>query len=130
LHKENPGNLLGNELLGCKTLWELYQRCIATWPDKKFLGTRNNAKEGRPYEWTTFRQVYDNMDALARGKNSNLSYLILGISHLGLASANHDDGMDFKFLGIFGKNSEQWATVDLACLRSALTVIPFFDSLG
>jgi long-subunit acyl-CoA synthetase (AMP-forming) len=59
------------------------------------------------------------MDALARG-----------INHLGLSSSNHDDGIDFNFLGIFGKNSEQWATIDLACLRSAITIIPFFDSLG
>ena len=33
-------------------------------------------------------------------------------------------------MGIFAKNREEWAVVDLACMRSAITIIPFFDSLG
>jgi long-chain acyl-CoA synthetase len=32
--------------------------------------------------------------------------------------------------GIFSKNREEWAVVDLACMRSAVTIVPFFDSLG
>jgi hypothetical protein len=37
-------------------------------PDIRFLGTRNDSKEGRPYEWKTFREIYDLMDFFARGK--------------------------------------------------------------
>lgn len=33
-------------------------------------------------------------------------------------------------MGIFSKNREEWATVDLACMGSSVTIIPFFDSLG
>jgi long-chain acyl-CoA synthetase len=33
-------------------------------------------------------------------------------------------------MGIFAKNREEWAVVDLACMRSAVTIVPFFDSLG
>jgi len=40
------------------------------------------------------------------------------------------DGQQWTFLGIFAKNREEWAVADLACVRSAITIIPFFDSLG
>lgn len=33
-------------------------------------------------------------------------------------------------MGIFAKNREEWAVADLACLRSSVTIVPFFDSLG
>lgn len=33
-------------------------------------------------------------------------------------------------MGIFSKNREEWAMVDLACMISALTIVPFYDSLG
>ena len=33
-------------------------------------------------------------------------------------------------MGIFAKNREEWAMVDLACMISALTIVPFYDSLG
>lgn len=33
-------------------------------------------------------------------------------------------------MGIFSKNREELAVVDLACMRSSVTIVPFFDSLG
>jgi long-subunit acyl-CoA synthetase (AMP-forming) len=33
-------------------------------------------------------------------------------------------------MGIYSKNREEWAIVDLACIRSSVTVVPFFESLG
>lgn len=33
-------------------------------------------------------------------------------------------------MGIFAKNREEWAVIDLACMRSSVTIVPFFDSLG
>lgn len=33
-------------------------------------------------------------------------------------------------MGIFSKNREEWAIVDIACASSSVTVVPFFDSLG
>jgi long-chain acyl-CoA synthetase len=33
-------------------------------------------------------------------------------------------------LGIFAKNREEWAVIDLACMRNSVTIVPFFDSLG
>jgi long-chain acyl-CoA synthetase len=47
-----------------------------------------------------------------------------------LIKKDHVDGIDFKFIGIFGKNSEKWHTLDLACIRTSITIVPFFESLG
>lgn len=33
-------------------------------------------------------------------------------------------------MGIFAKNREEWTVIDLACMRSSVTIVPFFDSLG
>jgi len=33
-------------------------------------------------------------------------------------------------MGIFAKNREEWAELNVACLRSDITIIPMFDSLG
>ena len=83
------------------------------------MGTRNPHKEGKPYEWKTFREIYDLMDKAARG-----------IAQLKLCPNINHDGVDWKFLGIHSRNREEWAVMDLACLRSAITIVPFFDSLG
>lgn len=40
------------------------------------------------------------------------------------------EGIDYKFMGIFGKNREEWVVIDLACMRNSVTIVPFFDSLG
>lgn len=57
------------EYNGCKTIWELFQKTVKRIPNNRFLGTRNPNKEGRPYEWKTFRETYDLMDLFARGIN-------------------------------------------------------------
>jgi long-chain acyl-CoA synthetase len=33
-------------------------------------------------------------------------------------------------MGIFSKNREEWAIVDLACMSSSVCIVPFYDSLG
>jgi len=49
---------------------------------------------------------------------------------LGLCPDLKVEGIDYKFLGIISKNREEWAIADLACLRSSITIVPFYDSLG
>lgn len=58
------------------------------------------------------------------------SYQKLGLYHLGLCPDLKVEGIDYKFLGIISKNREEWAIADLACLRSSITIVPFYDSLG
>jgi long-subunit acyl-CoA synthetase (AMP-forming) len=95
------------------------------------LGTRNNSKEGRPYEWKTFREVYDIVDKFARGKFFiKLKHIIIGIHALNLSPETMGEGVTWNFLGIFSKNREEWAMVNLACMRSDITIVPFYDSLG
>lgn len=49
---------------------------------------------------------------------------------LGLCPEVSAEDTIYNFMGIFAKNREEWAVVDLACMRSSVTIIPFFDSLG
>lgn len=49
---------------------------------------------------------------------------------MNLSPLIHSEGKDWHFMGIFAKNREEWAVADLACMRSAITIVPFFDSLG
>lgn len=54
----------------------------------------------------------------------------IGLVGLNLTPDVEADGRKFKFLGIFSKNREEWAVVDLSCIRNSTTIVPFFDSLG
>lgn len=67
-NKDHPDRVQEPEVQGCRTLWELFQKRAKDTPDRPYLGTRNNAVEGRPFEWKTFRNVYDLTDKFARGK--------------------------------------------------------------
>ena len=54
----------------------------------------------------------------------------VGLYHLGFCPVQVADGVNYRFLGIIGKNREEWAIADLGCMRSAITIVPFFESLG
>lgn len=53
-----------------------------------------------------------------------------GIQALNLAPDTEGEGSIWQFFGIFSKNREEWAVADLACMRSSVTIVPFYDSLG
>ena len=61
-------------------------------------------------------------------------YLILtfylGVQALNLTPEIEGEGTLWHFMGIYSKNREEWAVADLACARSDVTIIPFYDSLG
>lgn len=48
-------------------MWEIYQENIRRNPNLPHFGTRNQGLAGKPYEWKTYREVYDLMDLFARG---------------------------------------------------------------
>ena len=56
--------------------------------------------------------------------------LLLGLFSLGFSPEVIADGVKYRFLGIIGKNREEWAVADFACMRSNVTIVPFFESLG
>jgi long-subunit acyl-CoA synthetase (AMP-forming) len=106
-------------VFGCSTLEELLERAVTLYGDDNFLGSRNNQKEGSPYEWKTFRQVYDIVDKIARGMGA-----------LNLAPYVEQEGSQWRFMGIFGGTREEWALTDLACMRQGVTIAPFYTNLS
>jgi hypothetical protein len=55
---------------------------------------------------------------------------LIGAQFLNLNPELDAEDKKWKFMGIFGKNREEWTVVDLASMRSSTTIVPFFDSLG
>ena len=53
-----------------------------------------------------------------------------GVSALNLSPNIQGEGINWNFMGIFSRNREEWAIIDFACLRSDITIVPFYDSLG
>ncbi|CDW89813.1 long-chain-fatty-acid--ligase 5 [Stylonychia lemnae] len=116
---QNPDHFRAGEFEGCKTVFEVQSKSLDKFGSNPFLGTRNNAKEGRPYEWKTFREIYNLMEDFAKGMDS-----------LNLSPVQEAEGKNYRFMGIFSKNREEWAIVNLASMRSSVTIVPFYDSLG
>ena len=52
---------------GCETILDCFEYSVKRVPNRQFLGTRNLNKEGKPYEWKTFKEVSELKDNLARG---------------------------------------------------------------
>jgi len=44
---------------GDDTLYKLFMKPVKRVPHSPYLGTRNDAKEGRPYEWKNYQEVHD-----------------------------------------------------------------------
>lgn len=40
------------------------------------------------------------------------------------------DGNDFKFIGLYAKNREEWCQTDIAAAISGITVVTLYDTLG
>jgi long-chain acyl-CoA synthetase len=80
--------------------------------------------------WKTWQEIYDIVDLFTRGKIYLLTVYLIGMHALNLCPDNSQDGSIWNFLGIFSKNREEWAVADIACIRSSVTIVPFFDSLG
>ena len=57
-------------------------------------------------------------------------YLYIGLLYLNLCPTQNVEGAIYKFLGILSKNREEWGVSDLACMRTTITIAPFYESLG
>jgi hypothetical protein len=66
-NKDDPENVYPPEWNGHKTIWEGYQETARKYADEKFLGSRSKTQEGKPYEWKTWREIYELMDLFSRG---------------------------------------------------------------
>ena len=89
-------------------------------PDHRFLGTRDETQPGRPYTWKTYGECNEISNNLARGcQKLGLVPTVIG---------EYDE--EFKFMGIYSKNREEWILTDLANCANTVTTIAFYDTLG
>ena len=42
----------------------------------------------------------------------------------------HGENEHYKFLGIYGKNTEEWVMTEIACWHISTAIIPLYDTLG
>ena len=47
-----------------------------------------------------------------------------------MKSINGEHNEEFKFMGIYAKNREEWVLTDLANTLNTVTTIAFYDTLG
>lgn len=105
-----------------RTLWEAIQRNAVRRANANCLGTRQQIDKYKygPYQWKTYRQVYDEAIEFATGASVlNLSPEI---------DTKHDG--KFKFFGIYSKNREEWVISDLASHCDSVTIVTIYDTLG
>jgi long-chain acyl-CoA synthetase len=112
--------LLATHIEGVDTIAKAWRRTVGRIPDNHFLGTRDAATEGKPYKWRTFAEVGKEVDILAKALNAcELIPEVVG-----------EGGEKFRFMGIYAKNREEWATLAIACSLNSVVIIPFYDTLG
>jgi long-subunit acyl-CoA synthetase (AMP-forming) len=87
-------------------------------PDHEFLGTRNQLKEGEPYEWLSFRNTED-----------MIKRFINAVSKLHLCRPIEilDSGVEqtsWRIMGFYSENRAEYVIGMLACFSDSITVIP------
>ncbi len=63
-------------------MWEIYQENLKRNSNYPHIGMRNPKIEGRPYEWKTYREIYNLMEIFARGIYFHIFYNFKVCSHL------------------------------------------------
>ena len=69
--------------------------------------------------WRTFKSIHEELTLLAKGYAS-----------LELLPITHEEGKDYRFMGVYAKNSIEFACTILATGSISGTVIGLFDTLG
>ena len=67
-NKDHPDEYKGKEYHGMKTMLDQFNFALRRFPNHKFLGTRDQNQPGAPYEFKTYRQVYEETLFFAKGK--------------------------------------------------------------
>nr|VZI06618.1 unnamed protein product [Spirometra erinaceieuropaei] len=94
------------------TVHEMLMEAVRLSADKHFLGSHSSPSE--PYSWLTFRGVYERVCEFASGL-------------LGVCSVKTDGT---SFLGIYGRNAQDWIITELACCSYNFVAVPLYDTLG
>jgi long-subunit acyl-CoA synthetase (AMP-forming) len=100
------GELISEPFSGMNTIWKAFEFSVKQHPERNFLGTRKVLSKDKfgEYEFKTYQQI-----------DSDVRNFGAGLVTLGLTPEiqSERDGM-FRFLGIYGKNREEWIVSDLA----------------
>lgn len=102
-----------------QTIWDAFLHSARRLPNENFMGSRDPSQDGAPYVWKTWAQV-----------EKIVNFLAAGIAHLNLMPVVEGEGSEWRFMGIYSKNREEWTITDLAALKQSGTVIAFYDTLG
>lgn len=71
------------------------------------------------YKWKTYAEVYEMAKFLAR---SLINYDLC-------PKIKSEEG-EFRLLGLYSKNREEWCITDMACVISNVVSVPLYDTLG
>ncbi|TNV82230.1 hypothetical protein FGO68_gene15799 [Halteria grandinella] len=122
-----PGGELLKDFKGMTTVEQIFTKNVADSPDFLFLGSRipqlNEAGDVvyGEYQWKSLREVQEQTLALAR-------YLIGKGLCPKLKFEEYEN--EFRTIGIYSKNREEWVISDFACMQTAITSVALYDTLG
>ncbi len=120
---------------GVDTIKKSFLRSVEKYPYEDFLGKRvvtgtkivtnprtkkeESVKIYGEYKWKNYQEIHDASNALA-----------MKMFHQELFSTDEDDDRKLRLIGIFGKNSMEWAITDIACALGDISVVTLYDTLG
>ncbi|EER06431.1 Long-chain-fatty-acid--CoA ligase, putative [Perkinsus marinus ATCC 50983] len=109
--------LQGDEALA--TSFDVFRDAAEKYADQPCHGTRPRLDDGSvgPYEWQTYKEVYDRILNFGRG-----------LEHLNLLSKSGDGSM--RVIGIYMKNRSEWIIAEQGAFTRRATTVPLYDTLG
>ncbi|CAL8102523.1 unnamed protein product [Calicophoron daubneyi] len=105
----SPPGVATDAYLDVNTVYDVFERGLKLAANLPCLGQRSTASE--PYEWKTYEQVKKMIDTLSVKLVSLLE-------------------TEVRMIGIQARNCLQWLLVELACVASGLTIVPFYETYG
>ena len=87
-------------------------------PDHAFLGTRNQQKEGEPYEWLSFRNTADMIKKFINAVAKLHICRLIEIQDSGVEQTS------WRIMGFYSENRAEYVIGMLACFKDSITVMP------
>uniref|UniRef100_A0A0G4ID64 AMP-dependent synthetase/ligase domain-containing protein n=1 Tax=Chromera velia CCMP2878 TaxID=1169474 RepID=A0A0G4ID64_9ALVE len=116
------------ELAGCdglKSCWENFEVAVSSTGDKPAVGTREKQADGTlgKYVWKSWKEVAETVANLHAGLQSLDAFPLQSFPEESVQQT-------FKFLGVTGKNREEYLETMLAAYRAGVCLVPLYDTLG
>lgn len=106
---------------GINTIMKAFKDGVRRHPNKNFLGTRPpiDKETFGPYQWLTWTEVDTNVTNLARG-----------IMKMNFCPEHEAEGRQWRFVGIWARNRQEWLTTLLAGMHFNITNVGFYDAMS